>query len=95
MSRSQSGFPGGSAVKNLLANAGDASSIPGSGQMPWGNDNPCTSGGFLDVPTVPPKVSPRSCPSPPPQILSSLQPLQETPRSPYSEMNPPWDELRE
>ena len=37
----------------------------------------------------------RPSPSPSPQILSSLQPLQETPRSPYSEMNPPWAELRE
>ena len=35
------GFPGGSAVKNLPANAGDASSIPGSGRSPGkGNGNP-------------------------------------------------------
>ena len=38
-----SGFPGGSAVKNLLANAGDtgdASSIPGLGKsFGGGNDN--------------------------------------------------------
>ena len=31
-------FPGGSAVKNLPANAGDASSIPGSGRSP-GEEN--------------------------------------------------------
>ena len=29
------GFPGGSVVKNLLANAGDAGSIPGLGRFPW------------------------------------------------------------
>ena len=29
------GFPGGSAVKNPCANAGDAGSIPGSGRVPW------------------------------------------------------------
>ena len=37
------GFPGGSGVKNLPANAGDAdaSSIPGSGRSPGeGNGNP-------------------------------------------------------
>ena len=35
------GFPGGSVVKNLLANAGDAGSIPGSGRSPGeGNGNP-------------------------------------------------------
>ena len=28
------GFPGGSVVKNPLANAGDAGSIPGSGRLP-------------------------------------------------------------
>ena len=34
------GFPGGSAVKNLPANAGDAGSIFGSGRSPGGgNDN--------------------------------------------------------
>ena len=31
------GFPGGSAVKNLLANAGDTGSIPELGER---NDNP-------------------------------------------------------
>ena len=33
------GFPGGSVVKNLPANAGDTSSIPGLGRchMPWNN----------------------------------------------------------
>ena len=35
------GFPGGSAVKNLPANVGDASSIPGAGRLPGeGNGNP-------------------------------------------------------
>ena len=35
------GFPGDSAMKNLPANAGDASSIPGSGRSPGeGNGNP-------------------------------------------------------
>ena len=35
------GFPGGSAVKNLPANAGDVVLIPGSGRFPrGGNDNP-------------------------------------------------------
>ena len=35
------GFPGGSAVQNLSANAGDVSSIPGSGRSPGvGNGNP-------------------------------------------------------
>ena len=35
------GFPGGSGVKNLPANAGDSSSIPGSGTSPGeGNGNP-------------------------------------------------------
>ena len=28
------GFPGGSAVRNLPANSGDAGSIPGSGRSP-------------------------------------------------------------
>ena len=36
-----SGFPGGSVVKNLPANAGDAGSIPGSRRSPReGNGNP-------------------------------------------------------
>ena len=35
------GFPGGSMVKNLPANAGDAGLIPGLGRSPGkGNDNP-------------------------------------------------------
>ena len=35
------GFPGGSAVKNLSANAGDASSVPGSERSSGeGNGNP-------------------------------------------------------
>ena len=29
------GFPGGSTVNNLPANAGDAGLIPGSGRFPW------------------------------------------------------------
>ena len=34
------GFPGGSVVKNLPANAGDAGLIPGSGRFPGeGNGN--------------------------------------------------------
>ena len=32
------GFPVGSAVKNLTANAGDVSSIPGLGRSPGGGD---------------------------------------------------------
>ena len=36
------GFPGGSEVKNLHANAGDAGLIPGSGKYPReGNGNTC------------------------------------------------------
>ena len=31
------GFPGGSAVKNLPANAGDTDSIPGAARMPYSN----------------------------------------------------------
>ena len=35
------GFPGGSVVKNLPANAGDVGLIPGSGRsVGGGNDNP-------------------------------------------------------
>ena len=35
------GFAGGSVIKNLPANAGDAGSIPGSGRSPGeGNGNP-------------------------------------------------------
>ena len=35
------GFPNGSVVKNLPANAGDVDSIPGSGRSPGeGNGNP-------------------------------------------------------
>ena len=35
------GFPGGSVVKNLSLNAGDAGSIPGSGRSPGeANGNP-------------------------------------------------------
>ena len=35
-----SGFPGGSAVKNLLANVGGMGSIPGLGRSGEGNYNP-------------------------------------------------------
>ena len=39
--RRKCGFPCGSVVKNLLANAGDAGSIPGSGRSHGeGNGNP-------------------------------------------------------
>ena len=35
------GFPGGSVVKNLPANAGDTGSVPGSGKFPGaGHRNP-------------------------------------------------------
>ena len=35
------GFPGGSVIKNMPANTGDTSWIPGSGRSPGeGNDNP-------------------------------------------------------
>ena len=35
------GFPGGSVVKNLLANAGNMGSVPASGRSPGeGNGNP-------------------------------------------------------
>ena len=35
------GFPGGSAVRNMPANAGDMDSIPGLGRVPGeGNGNP-------------------------------------------------------
>ena len=38
---SVTGFPGGSVVKNLPANAGDEGSFPGSGRSPGvGNGNP-------------------------------------------------------
>ena len=41
MLRGGLGFPGGSVVKNPLANAGDGSSIPGWGRSPGeGNGNP-------------------------------------------------------
>ena len=37
----QNGFPGGSVVKNMPANAGDVGSISGSGRFPGkGNGNP-------------------------------------------------------
>ena len=38
------GFPGGSVIKNLSANAGDSNSTPGSRRSPAGrNDNPLQS----------------------------------------------------
>ena len=41
------GFPGGSVVKNLLGNAGDVGSIPGSGISPEeGNGNPLQYSGL-------------------------------------------------
>ena len=41
MTKSSVGFPGGSVVKNLPANARDADPIPGSGRSPGGgNGNP-------------------------------------------------------
>ena len=41
------GFPGGSEVKNLPANAGDMGSIPGSGRSPGvGNGNPLQNSGL-------------------------------------------------
>ena len=47
------GFPGGSVVKNLPANAGDVGSIPGSGRSPGGrNGNPfqyCCLGNPIDI----------------------------------------------
>ena len=51
------GFPGGLVVKNLLANAGDMDSIPGSGRSPGGgNGNPlqllCLEG-VPDLPVAP------------------------------------------
>ena len=38
-------FPGGSVVKNPLANAGDMGSIPALGRshMPWKQLSPCTT----------------------------------------------------
>ena len=41
LKRKEGGFPGGSVVKTMPANAGDADSIPGSGRFPGvGNGNP-------------------------------------------------------
>ena len=41
------GFPGGSVVKNLPANAGDVGSIPGSERSPGeGNGNPLQCSGL-------------------------------------------------
>ena len=46
----QRGFPGGSVIKNLPANAGDAGSIPGLGRSPGeGNIQP-TPVFYLEVP---------------------------------------------
>ena len=41
------GFPGGSVVKNLLANAGDVGSIPGSDRTPEEGNAPHPSTAFL------------------------------------------------
>ena len=38
VSGSKAGFPGGSAVKNLPAHAGDAGSIPGLGRLSRGGN---------------------------------------------------------
>ena len=44
------GFPGGSVIKNLSANAGDTGSIPGLGKGPGkGNDNP-RQYSYLEIP---------------------------------------------
>ena len=44
---SSMGFPGGSEVKTLLANAGDADLIPGSGKSPReGKSNPLQYSGL-------------------------------------------------
>ena len=46
-SRQKRGFPGGSAVKNLPGNVGDAGLIPGLGRGPGeGNDNPLQYSGL-------------------------------------------------
>ena len=46
------GFPAGSVVKNLLANAGNSASILGSGRFPGkGNGNPLQDS-CLGIPTV-------------------------------------------
>ena len=45
------GFSGGSVVKNLPANAGDAGSIPGSGRSAAGGRNNPFQDSFLDNPT--------------------------------------------
>ena len=54
---SETGFPGSSVVKNPSANAGDASSVPGSGSSPGGGhgnpfqyfclENPTDRGAWL------------------------------------------------
>ena len=44
------GFPGGSVIKNLPANAGDTGSIPGLGRSPGkGNGNPLQYS-YLEIP---------------------------------------------
>ena len=44
------GFPGGSVIKNLPANAGDTESIPGLGRSPGkGNGNPLQYS-YLEIP---------------------------------------------
>ena len=44
------GFPGGSVIKNLPANAGDTGSIPGLGRSPGtGNGNPIQYS-YLEIP---------------------------------------------
>ena len=44
------GFPGGSVVKNLSTNTGDADSIPGSGRSPGGGNGNLLQCSCLDNP---------------------------------------------
>ena len=44
------GFPGNSVVKNPLANAGDAGSIPGSGRSPGGEHGNPLQYSYLENP---------------------------------------------
>ena len=46
----QRGFPGGSVIKNLPANAGDAGSIPGLGRAPGEGNSQPTPVFYLEVP---------------------------------------------
>ena len=44
LSRFAMGFPGGSIGKESTCNAGDLSSIPGSGKIPWVREDPLEKG---------------------------------------------------